>query len=150
MDLSPAKTVVVMTAVSLLIGVTGLVGCQPEQQAVLQLQAHGHTYPKDFREKIIFDYFQAIKTEQYQLAYSLISPTIRGHYAEFVADRKNDRRYLPIAIALGEAHQSEDGSYSYPLYQIVPDRPQPSQGRVLLMPSVQHPGTWYITYNSAF
>jgi hypothetical protein len=134
----------------LLLVVFGLGSCQPSPPIALpQLQAKGRLKPQNSREKVIFDYFQAIQGERYDYAYSLISPKVRGHYVDFVADLKSHRQFLPTAIAIGAEYAAEDGTYGYVVYHIMAGSNTISHGRILLVPSTQQPGTWFIAYSSA-
>jgi hypothetical protein len=105
--------------------------------------------PQNIREKVIFDYFQAIQAERYEYAYSLLSPKVRAHYSDFVADLKVNRKFLPVAIAIGEEQAAEDGTYGYVVYRVMADSADISHGRILLVPSSALPGNWYIAYSSA-
>lgn len=138
-----------MTVVLSLLLVT-LDSCQSRPPDLLpQLQAKGRIKPQNWREKVIFDYFQAIQEERYEYAYSLLSPKVRGHYVDFVEDLKGNRQFLPTAIAIGEEYAAADGTYGYVIYRTMINRADISHGRILLAPSVHNPGNWYIAYSSA-
>ena len=126
-----------------------LVSCQQQPSLLPQLQAKGRITPQNWREKIIFDYFQAIKAERYEYAYSLLAPKIRGHYADYVEDLKINHRFLPEAIAIGEEYPAEYSTYGYLIHYITAGNSNISSGRMLLVPRAQQPGNWYIAYSSA-
>ena len=141
--------IAVITLGGLLLIVPSLGSCQSKSPiALTRLEAKGHVKPRNYREKIIFDYFQAVQAEHYDYAYSLISPKVRGHYIDFVTDLKINRRFLPTAIAIGEEFAAEDGTYGYIIYQLIADTTTINHGHMLLVPSTQQPGTWYIAYSS--
>ena len=89
----------------------------------------GSISPRNVREKIIFQYFDYLRKEDYKSAYSLVSPKHSGTYVDFVTSQTRAKEKLPSMISIADERQSEDSSrsslcnYTYKVYSIDSDTP---------------------------
>ena len=112
------------------------------------------TIPHSHREKLIFDYYDALKAQKYADAYKLRAQDARGSLENFITENTQHHSSLATTISIGEetklsSHDDKCG-YSYTVYSSHPSSQVLTSGSVTLQASTDNPEECLIYYNSAF
>jgi hypothetical protein len=117
----------------------------------------GPIYPSNTEEKLIFDYFYALRFRNYDAAYRLLSPLDREDYSSFVDSAKRSSKELPFMISVRklEGKPSKKGKHftcesHYEVYFVSPDSYGVASGNITLGPRENSSNLCAIEYNSAF
>ena len=127
------------------------------ESAEQQVERSGSVIPRNNREKIIFDYFSALKNKRYSEAYkylNLAGDVFGGlSLADFIEEKEQKHPNLATKISIGEeTDRSSEGdscNYVYEVYEAQPDGAFTS-GYVWLSSSPDEPGTCVISYKAVF
>ena len=134
-----------------------LSGCRPSVEE--RMRSRGSTVPRNAREKVIFDYFYALREQRYEDAYQLraldLSSTPPSPKDFLYFKKTHQERYESLAtqIAVGEEERwYGDGpcSYIYTVYAVEPDHNTLVSGMVSLHSKSDQPEVCLMGYNSAF
>lgn len=132
-----------------------LTSCQQILES--RVKNNGSPVPRNFREKIIFDYYSALRNKRYKKAYQLrawhLSPiTVTFEY--FVKIHNENHQSLPTIISIGEERKNRSNNeacgYNYTVYAAYPEDSVLVSGEVTMHSKLDAPGTCLIGYNSAF
>ena len=131
-----------------------LAGCQ--QAVELRFNLRGSKVPRNPREKVIFDYFQALREERYEDAYRLrVGSDVSSSeaVARFAERHIADRSSLATKISTGQERKiesSDECEYIYTVYAFSPDDTILISGTVATASEPENPGVCLVGYNSAF
>jgi hypothetical protein len=131
-----------------------LTGCM-QQITELQVLVNGTSTPRSDREKLIFDYFNALRDRRCSAAYEMWagSNSIPDSHEYFIKDCMA-MESLPIRISIGKETQrsvrGERCGYRYVIYVADPDAKALHSGELSLHENPKKPGSCQIAYNSAF
>jgi hypothetical protein len=149
------KKIFKIANISIMIGTSFLVlvsGCQ--QVIEWRVTRDGVSVPRNHREKVIFDYFYALKQKRYRDAYSLRVPEARGTYETFVKKNAEYHNQLPVIISIANETKIDETDsscgYVYTVNIAQPGSSHLMSGQVSLEPNPKEPGTCQVGYNSAF
>ena len=79
--------------------------------AEYQVTSSGTTEPRNSRESVIFDYFNALKMGDYESAYQLVYPEAHQNSSSFTSAMSKNRYALPKIISIGkEKKRKSDGN----------------------------------------
>lgn len=117
----------------------------------------GSIVPRDSREKVIFDYFYALKNKQYSEAYKHLALDEVGNISleAFVEEREQKHSELATKISIGEeTNHAEPGQdqlcdHTYEVFEAHPTRGFTS-GYAWLSPSPDNPEVCLIAYKAVF
>lgn len=132
------------------------VGCQSLE---VRLKNSGSTVPRNANEKIIKDYFYALREQRYAEAYQLLSwhaasiPHSPPRFSDFKNKHQRDHKSLATQIAIGEKNKLRNDDpcgYIYTVYAIQPNHSVLFSGDVSLHSRPNQLGVCLIGYNSAF
>jgi hypothetical protein len=129
-------------------------GCQ-EAIKLEDFMNGSSSVPRNYREKLIFDYFYALKQKRYEDAYNLRVPYARGTYAEFVKTSAENHNELPLRISIQEERaiyvdMDSTCGYVYTVNIVDPKATVSMSGEVSLELNREVNGSCQIAYNSAF
>ena len=125
-----------------------------------RVRRSGSIVPRNHREKVIFEYFNALKEQRYEDAYNL-----QSRYDEVSNVQQLERfieiheeRHLSLATEIsigeeekwGEDNHDERCGYIYLVYATLPNNSGRVSGNVALVSHPQDPQQCLIYYNSAF
>ena len=138
-----------------------LTGCQAHMES--RVRQYGSSIPRNPREAVIFDYYEALREERYAEAYSLrfwqedkpSSPPSEQALEDFIQFHKDYGHPLPTTISIGqetqnEKHKGEPCHYHYTVYASYPGSSVLRSGEVYLVSNPHDPVSCVIAYNSAF
>lgn len=127
-----------------------LAGCRPS------VESSGSTVPRNPREKVIFDYFYALREWRYKDAYQLralhLSSSPKG-FLNFKKTHQENHESLATQIAVGEEERGYgEGpcAYVYTVYAVEPGHTTLVSGMVSMHSKPDQPEVCLIGYNSAF
>lgn len=129
--------------------------CSCSAIAEYRVELSGSTQPRNKREKIIFDYFNALRIENYREAYQFLYPSKGRDFHVFSSYMAERRKYLPRKISIGKEKKikienSSICDYSYDVYTVDPGSYQLIKGELSLAKHPNQPNFCVIRYNSAF
>ncbi|KAI9133653.1 hypothetical protein ON05_010330 [Acaryochloris sp. CCMEE 5410] len=102
-----------------------LVGCRPSVEE--RMKARGSTVPRNAREKVIFDYFYALREQRYEDAYQLraldlsLTPPSPKDFLKYKKIHQENHVSLATHIAVGDEERGlEDDpcEYRYTVYAV--------------------------------
>lgn len=142
--------------IGLIFGLSMLIGCQQILES--RVRSVGSTVPRNHREKVIFDYFHALKEKRYVDAYNLRawnyvpSPISLEKFIEVHAQNHSS---FPTGISIDEERKidsSDNGQcgYHYTVYTSKPDSYVLTSGEISMYSKSGEPTAFLIGYNSAF
>ncbi|MGK7898148.1 MAG: hypothetical protein AB4372_32160 [Xenococcus sp. (in: cyanobacteria)] len=145
-----------MRAILLILGLSLLIACQQVLES--RVRYIGSTVPRNHREKVIFDYFHALKDKRYADAYNLrawnatISPISLENFIE-VHDQNHSSLATEISIGkerkLNSSNNSQCGYY-YIVYASKPGSSVLTSGVISMDSKPNEPTICLVSYNSAF
>ena len=117
----------------------------------------GSTVPRNSREKIIFDYFYALRNQQYSEAYKYLALDEVGNISleAFVEEQERKHSELATKISIGEEinhakpGQGKPCDRTYEVFEAHPTHGFTS-GYVWLSPSPDNPEVCLIAYKAVF
>ena len=135
------------------------VGCQ--QNAELKVKNSGSTIPRNHREKLIFDYFNALKEQRYSDAYKMrLSETSEYSPNGFESFKKRHEEHhndLQTIISIGKEKRMSGtpsnkipNDYIYTVYSSSPNHTTLMSGNVAIHCKSDFPEECFMGYNSAF
>ena len=145
-----------MRTIILVLGLSLLMGCQQILES--RVRANGSTVPRNHREKVIFDYFHALKDERYADAYNLrawdaaYSPI---SLEKFIEAHTQHHSSLPTEISIGEERKIDSSNdsqcgYHYTVYASKPGSSVLTSGEISMYSKPNDPTGCLVGYNSAF
>ena len=139
----------------LILGIFASLLCSCAKIAEYRVTSSGATEPRNSREKVIFDYFNALKMGDYESAYQLVHPEAHQNFSSFTSAMSKNRYALPKIISIGKEKKrnSDDNAvcnYTYTVYAVDSGSHKFISGEVSIMSSPDKHNSCVIGYNSAF
>jgi hypothetical protein len=130
-----------------------LTGCQ--QITELRVMMSGTSSPRNDRERLIFDYYHALRDRCCEAAYGMwAGSSSKSDSHDYFIRECMSAMSLPVRIAIGQARQTaiadERCGYSYTIYVADPGSGRLTMGELGLVENPQNPGSCQVAYNSAF
>ncbi|MGD1901822.1 MAG: hypothetical protein ACFB9N_06235 [Geitlerinemataceae cyanobacterium] len=130
------------------------------QSAESKVERSGSIVPRNRREQLIFEHFEALRNQQYdkahqQIAWHALSADPGPPLEDFAEERSRNHSRLPTKISIGEevklnSPEDEPCDYTYTVYAAVSGKSTLFSGQVGLHLDPDRPNTCVIGYNSAF